>query len=140
MKRIKTNNGEILVVKVPKESKEFGIGGFSDMSCLYYYSKKFPKKTQGLNTVDGQFLKAGQYKVFGKLSDLKDKDLEEFIEFEDFFDDFEGWRHYKSYLKEDKCELINSCCLDTIKDSFKSLLKSNDIDWKENETLIIKIL
>lgn len=111
MKKIQTNNGEILVIEIPIDACNF------KMHFSINYKLVFSSEIQDPLNVGGDMLVLPEinyrYKILGKLSDLTDEELE---------------------------EIITANYGLSIKDSFKSLLKSNNIDWQENKTLILKII
>ena len=143
MIEIDTKAGKILLVEIPDE---VFVNANIDYPDWHLYDTIFdtelvvmrPPKGTSDYTVSIKY-PFNKLSLLGKFNELSDKDLEPFIEFEDFENDFEGWRHYKSYLPEDKCELINSCCLETIRESFISLCESQGVEINDNY-LIIKVL
>lgn len=136
MKTIQTKSGEVLLVKVPEDARNFWLN--FDEVCF--------KKDKGFGSIkrsdcfheNYQDTLSYTHKIIGKFSELEDKSFEEFVEYEDFFDDFEGWRHFKSYLPEDRLDFINSCCLETPKESFQTLCRSQGIEDNLDNYLIIK--
>jgi hypothetical protein len=153
MTAIQTKSGEVLLVKVPEDVNWWDIientlgdfiiktRGLPHQFLEYGTTSKVLGKE--VNNVfyydpDSFFLPKGSWKIIGKFSELEDKDFEEFVDYEDFFDDFEEWRYFKSYSPEDKLDFINSCCLETPKESFISLCHSQGIEDDLDNYLIIK--
>lgn len=110
MKEIQTKFGKILCIKVPESASN---------DLIHYYN---------LELVGSELIYIN--KVLGKLSELTDKDCEEFVEF------CNKQRIYRNYVG-----LLDQAwdCSNSAKESFISLLQSEDINTKK-EHLIIKIL
>lgn len=72
-------------------------------------------------------------KIIGRLSELKDEDVEEFVDNDN--DSYGEW--YKNYTFS--LDDIPPFSLETAKESFLSLLESNGLNTNNNEYLIVKI-
>ena len=127
MKQIKTNSKDIIVVEVPENSfnHELFYDGGTNTGIMFEPRLEEYLQLQSIKFPISSDIKT---KILGKLSELKDKDLERFVE-----KIFEGTDQemYQSYYYHDSYEI-------TPKQSFISLLQSNGIDTNQ-ELLIIEI-
>ena len=143
MKEIQTKSGKILCDEIPEDTTwwkitENNLGGFITETLglnqqFLKYGKSsimFGKEVKNIvyYNPDSFHLPEGRWKIVGKLSELTDKDCEEFVERDPI--DPKGFANY-IYYKE--------AWLRSIKKSFISLLQSEGIDTSK-EHLIIKLL
>lgn len=130
MKEIQTKSGKILVVEVPEEAYSIK---FIPTGDLVYKVKDEPYQSL-VNVMKA--CTSIRCELIGKLSELTDKDCEEFVE-----------KHpnikYRDYMASTLSKAINGWTVNWIqnsaKESFTSLLKSEGIDTSK-EHLIIKVL
>ena len=127
MKEIQTKSGKILCVEVPDDAYSIR---FIPTGDLVYKVKDEPYQSL-TNVMKGRV--SITCKLIGKLSELTDKDCEEFVEFNYPFDG-QYDKVFRNYLKLARNYLFNSA-----KESFISLLQSEGIDTGK-EYLIIRIL
>ena len=145
MKEIQTKSGKILCVEIPEdvtwwESIENILGSFlTKVLDLPQYFLQYGKVNEkGYSQVyynsDNFYLPKGKWNIIGKLSELTDKDCEEFVE-------LLPSNMYKNYKwPEDKVRLTGIQPINaTAKESFISLLESEGIDTSK-EYLVIKVL
>ena len=128
MKEIQTKSGEILIVEVPEDAYDIR---FIPTGDLIY--KITDKPYQSLfNVMKGRT--SIRCELIGKLSELTDKDCEEFVELTPT-----GLFKLYNWSKEKVDELGIQPVTYSAKDSFISLLQSENIDVSK-EYLIIKVL
>lgn len=132
MKQIKTKSKDIICVEVPEDSYDFTIydnGVYFKPTLIQYneYGEINPHPSVNFKTYNLKL------KIIGKLSELTDKDCEEFVEKMPFsFSD-----RYLLYIPY----LYSPEHTKSAKESFMSLLQSEGIDTsKEDKLLIIKML
>jgi hypothetical protein len=160
MKQIKTKSGEILIVEVPEDTTWWSIienklGDFTTKELdlpqqfLQYGKSSIIFGKQVNNQVyynpNSFYLPKGKWKIVGKLSELTDKDCEEFVEWDDCSDDFDPnilKICYKNYIGNGEFEdSLENWNISTAKESFISLLQSEGINTSnEDKLLIIKLL
>lgn len=147
MKQIKTKSGEILIAEVPEDI---------DLDTLSYStSQDLHLLTATGKDVDIYCNNIPDIKLIGILSELTDKDCEEFVEntvrcnncnWEDCEDNLKTFVDMSEHIGKEiyyykgcpNCE-TDDYLMDISKESFVSLLKSEGIDTSK-ELLIIKIL
>lgn len=128
MKQIKTKAGKILCVKVPKDI---------DLDTLSYStSQDLHLLTTTGKDVDIYCNNIPDIKILGKLSELTDKDCEEFVELTNT-----GLYKLYNWSQEKISNLGIQPITNYAKKSFTSLLQSEGIDTSnEDKLLIIKLL
>lgn len=125
MNKIKTNNGDILVVNVLPEHHEFKISG-SNYLCSR--SDKFVYEQLD-----------GVCEILGKLSELIDEDCDDFVEIKSKHPTKNVYKDYTDYSNGRHVCMVRF--IYSAKESFISLLNSNGIDTSiEDNLLIIKCL
>ena len=142
MKEIKTINGTILAINVPEEISKFWIH-FESISG----ETRVAQDTNGLTTWDlclEKGLHLDKYKILGKLSELSEEECKKFIVFDDWSDDYEPHKYkgcFSNYLNFDENEeVINydeKVGFDAAKESLISLLQSQGVDTKNENTLLL---
>lgn len=123
MKQIKTKSGEIICVEVPEDV---------DLSTLSYStSQDLHLLTTDGKDVDVYCENIPDIKILGKLSELTNKDCEEFCY---YFEDEDIWMNYNKTQPYIPYK-------DTAKESIIYLLQSEGIDTSNKDRLlIIKLL
>ncbi len=119
MRTIQTKSGELLLVKVPEEA--YLIAPIDNPK--FKYSIRF------VNCPEIHFIKYNELNSLGKFSQLKNEDLEEFV---DSSTHLSGDVMYRDYTFEE----WEDCA--TVQDSFISLCKSQGIEDDLDNYLIIK--
>jgi hypothetical protein len=125
MKTIQTKAGELLLIKVSEGTYDFHFTVWDSIRCKlktgeYFRVACFPEE-----------LYPEGIEVIGKFSELKDKDLKEFV---DSSIHLSGDVMYRDYSFEE----WEDCT--TVQDSFISLCKSQGVEGNLNNYLIIKRL
>jgi hypothetical protein len=122
MKTIQTKAGEVLLIRVPEDATDFKISGTNYLCFLIEdnWEAEVPRLQD-------------KFEILDKFSQLEDKDLEEFVHFEDLGYP-NGWEDYYSKF----CTAGSEYCLNTAKESFQSLCKSQGIEDDLDNYLIIK--
>ena len=146
MKEIQTKSGKILCVEIPEdvtwwESIENILGSFlTKVLDLPQYFLQYGKVNEkGYSQVyynsDNFYLPKGKWNIIGKLSELTDKDCEEFVDKLTFMGTglSNAEEMYKFYLPTVSFPIISA------KESFISLLESEGVDVSK-EYLIIRVL
>jgi len=133
MKQIKTKSGDIGIIEVPKLSFYFDWSWQSSNKIdpkIQIYWETEDDRIDGIIT---DFKDPKDFEILGKLSELTDKDCEEFVEALNSV--------YLDYLNPDyaKADYTNEWGCNSTKESFISLLQSEGVDTSK-EFLIIKIL
>jgi hypothetical protein len=144
MRTIQTKSGELLLVKVPKDTTwwqivqnelgEFITETLNLNSSFLQYGKHSVilgenVPNQYYVNPNNFYLPNGKWEILGKFSELEDKHFEEFLDFVNGVNDI-GWRDYQIIT------MVN--CFNSVKESFQSLCKSQGIEDDLNNYLIIK--
>ena len=107
MNKIKTQSNDLIIIEIPEN-----VINWQSLDIVLDWLK---------------------HKILGKLSELKDKDLEEFVEFIPHRES--DYNLYRNYLK-----LAKNYILGSAKQSFTSLLQSNGIETENKDYLIVEVL
>lgn len=149
MYRINCNGTDILVIEVPEDATWFNIDknnlgnlitetlelGNKFLSCGKS-SIMFGKKVDNCTYFSPKLFYCLQHikedlEIIGKLSTLEDKDLKKFIKFGSCIDTYHNYTTNDTYKSNQ---------LHSIRESFKSLLKVNNINLDDDKILLIKVL
>jgi hypothetical protein len=155
MKTVKTEAGKLLLVKIPEDAYDFNISYIQsrnghDVLLKYFYANDSMSFLKVIN-----YDVTSKYKIIGKFSELGDKDFEEFVintvrcnncYWEDCEENLQIFTDLSSDIVGKEIQYFKGCpncktdnyLTDIAKESFQSLCKSQGIEDKLDNYLIIK--